>query len=189
MLHQHRRNYYRIDLFPPYPYARFQKLLSVADKTIYKDAFPTMPSYNCFVELARRALPAMLVFLTTQMGECTGISVVDSTALPVCHNRRIHSHKVFKGIAQRGKSSMGWFYGFKLHAVFNHLGELVSFFLSAGNMDDRKGLKQMIGKLFGTLIGDRGYIGKELGQWLKEQYGITLLTKKQKGNENAKLLG
>ena len=78
-------------------------------KTIYKDAFPTMPSYNRFVELARRALPAMLVFLTTKMGECTGISVVDSTALPVCHNRRIHSHKVFKEIAQRGKSSMGWF--------------------------------------------------------------------------------
>ena len=92
-----------------------------------------------------------------------------------CHNRRIHSHKVFK------KSSMGWFYGFKLHAVFNHLGELVNFFLSAGNMDDRKGLKQMADKLFGTLIGDRGYIGKKLGQWLKEQYGITLLTKNKKG--------
>lgn len=81
-------------------------------ETIYKDAFPTMPSYNRFVELARRALPAMLAFLTTQMGECTGIGVVDSTALPVCHNHRIHSHKVFKRIAQRGKSSMGWFYGF-----------------------------------------------------------------------------
>ena len=150
-------------------------------KNIYKDAFPTMPSYNRFVELARRALPAMLVFLTTKMGECTGISVENSTALPVCHNRRIHSHKVFKGIAQRGKSSMGWFYGFKLHAVFNHLGELVNFFLSAGNMDDRKGLKQMAGKLSGTLIGDRSYIGKKLGQWLKEQYGITLLTKNKKG--------
>jgi transposase DDE domain len=149
--------------------------------TLHKDAFPTMPSYNRFVELARRALPAMLAFLTTQMGECTGIGVVDSTPLHVCHNRRIHSHKVFKDVAQRGKSSMGWFYGFKLHAVFNHLGELVSFFLSAGNMDDRKGLQQMAGKLFGTLVGDRGYIGKKLGQWLKEQYGITLLTKNKKG--------
>ena len=71
--------------------------------------------------------------------------------------------------------------GFKLHAVFNHLGELVNFFLSAGNMDDRKGLKQMAGKLFWGLIGDRGYIGKEMGQWLQEQYGITLLTKTKKG--------
>ena len=48
-------------------------------------------------------------------------------------------------------------------------------------MDDRKGLKQMAGKLFWGLIGDRGYIGKEMGQWLQKQYGITLLTKNKKG--------
>nr|WP_283397314.1 transposase [Wielerella bovis] len=84
-------------------------------QSIWQRDFPNMPSYNCFLELATRALPAMLVFLTTQMGKCTGIGVVDSTTLSVCHNRRIHSHK-----------------------VFNHLGELVNFCLTAGNVDDLK---------------------------------------------------
>lgn len=150
-------------------------------KTIWKDTFPNMPSYNRFVELAQRALPAMLVFLTTKMGKCTGKSVVDSTALNVCHNRRIHSHRVFKDMAQRGKSSTGWFYGFKLHAVFNHLGELINFCLTAGNVDDRKGLKHMAKQLFGIVIGDRGYIGKELSDWLQKEYQITLLTGIKKG--------
>lgn len=145
-------------------------------KTIWQRDFPHMPSYNRFVELAQRVLPAMVVFLSTQMGECTGIGVVDATALPVCHNRRIRSHKVFKNIAQRGKTSTGWFYGFKLHAIFNHLGQLVNFYITAGNVDDRVGLKKMLGKIFGTLVGDRGYISKELSHYLEKEYGITLLT-------------
>ncbi|EKP05833.1 transposase DDE domain protein, partial [Leptospira kirschneri str. 2008720114] len=41
--------------------------------------------------------------------KCSGISFIDSTILKVCDNRRIHSHKVFKDIAQRGKSSTGCF--------------------------------------------------------------------------------
>ena len=118
----------------------------------------------------------MLVFLSTQMGKCTGISIVDSTILSVCHNRRIHRYKVFKNIAQRGKSSMGWFYGFKLHAVFNHVGELVNFCLTPGNVDDRKGLRQMANKLFGLLVGDRGYISKELSDCLEKRYS-TLTSK------------
>lgn len=150
-------------------------------QSIWQRDFPNMPSYNRFLELATRALPAMLVFLTTKMGKCTGVGVVDSTTLSVCHNRRIHSHKVFKNIAQRGKSSTGWFYGFKLHAAFNHLGELVNFCLTAGNVDDRQGLKQMAKHLFGILVADRGYIGKDLSDWLKEKYGITLLTGIKKG--------
>lgn len=76
-------------------------------QSIWQRDFPSMPSYNRFLELATRALPAMLVFLTTKMGKCTGVGMVDSTTLSVCHNRRIHSHKVFKNIAQRGKSSTG----------------------------------------------------------------------------------
>ena len=150
-------------------------------KTMLRREFPNMPSYNRFVELAQRALPAMLVFLKTQMGQCTDVGVVDSTALAVCHNRRIHSHKVFKDIAKRGKTSTGWFYGFKLHAVFNRLGELVTFRLSAGNTDDRQALKQMAKQLSGTLVGDKGYISKDLADCLKKEYGITLLTGVKKG--------
>ena len=72
-----------------------------------------------------------------RFGKCSGISFLDSTTLDVCHNRRIHSHKVFKDIVERGKSSTGWFYGFKLHLIINDCGEILSFCLTAGNVDDR----------------------------------------------------
>ena len=80
--------------------------------------FPNVVSYNRLVELERDvAVPLSLFIKKVLLGKCTGISFVDSTPLRVCKNQRIHIHKVFKGIAQRGKSSMGWFFGFKLHLV------------------------------------------------------------------------
>ena len=66
---------------------------------------------------------------------------VDSTPLRVCRNQRIHIHKVFKGIAQRGKCSMGWFFGFKLHLICNEKGELLNFMITPGYVDDRKPLR------------------------------------------------
>ena len=86
----------------------------------------------------QEALVPLLLYMTKfRNGKCTGISFIDSTTLDVCHNRRIHSHKVFKGIAERGKSSTGWFYGFNLHLVINDRGEILSFYLTPGNVDDR----------------------------------------------------
>lgn len=46
-----------------------------------------------------------------------------TTIFVLFHTMRGRQHptpKVFQDLAQRGKSSMGWFYGFKLHAVINH---------------------------------------------------------------------
>ncbi|MGP5065143.1 transposase, partial [Psychrobacter celer] len=79
---------------------------------------------------------------------------------------RIYRHKVFEGLATRGKSSMGWFYGFKLHAIINHKGELVSVKVTAGNTDDRVPVKDMATPVFGKVFGDRGYISKALNEWL-----------------------
>lgn len=147
----------------------------------WKSAFPKLLSYNRFIEIMPRCLQALSSFFHQVKGEDTGICIIDSTKLVVCHNLRIKRHRVFKGLAGRGKSSTGWFYGFKLHAVFNHLGELINFCLTAGNVDDRKGLKHMAKQLFGIVIGDRGYIGKELSDWLQKEYQITLLTGIKKG--------
>lgn len=47
---------------------------------------------------------------------------MDSTSLKVCHNRRIPQHKVFEDLAARGKTSVDWFFGFKLHLVVNNRG-------------------------------------------------------------------
>jgi hypothetical protein len=89
-------------------------------------AFPRLVSYNRFVELMPSALVPLCGYLQTRKGECSGISFIDSTSLKVCHNRRIHSHQVFRDCARRGKTSVDWFYGFKLHLVTNDCGELLS---------------------------------------------------------------
>ncbi|MBE8416775.1 IS982 family transposase, partial [Leptospira borgpetersenii] len=110
--------------------------------------------------------------------KCSGISFIDSTILKVCDNRRIHSHKVFKDIAQRGKSSTGWFYGFKLHLIINDQGELLSFMVTPGNVDDRnlKVIFPLSKNIYGKLFGDRGYISQSLFESLYEK-GIQLITK------------
>jgi hypothetical protein len=122
-------------------------------------------------------------------GDCTGISFIDSTTLKVCNNRRISSHKVFKDSASRGKSSMGWFYGFKLHLVVNEYGEILSFQFSKGNLDDRNidVIKSLTKNLNGKLFGDRGYISDKLIKMLYLD-GIHLITKLRKNMKNKLML-
>ena len=133
--------------------------------------FPKVVSYNRFVELEREvAIPLALFIKRVLLGKCTGISFVDSTPIRVCRNQRIHIHRTFKGIAQRGKCSMGWFFGFKLHLICNEKGELLNFMITPGDIDDREPLKYnaFVEFLYGKLVGDKGYIGKEL--FLRSRY-------------------
>lgn len=130
-----------------------------------KDEFPNTVSYNRFTELMQSNLFPLTMFLKTCcLGNCTGISFVDSTPVRVCKNKRIKRNKVFKDIANVGKSTMGWFYGFKLHLIINDMGEILNFTITPANTDDRAPLKNQnfIKKLFGKLYADKGYIGKEL---------------------------
>ena len=141
--------------------------------------FPRPVSYNRFTELEKKvAVPLILFLKKCLMGRSTGISFVDSTALRVCRNQRLHLHRVFRGLAQRGQCSMGWFYGFKLHLVCNEKGELLSFMLTPGNIDDRDPLKNsaFLENISGKLVGDKGYISKGLFEKLFVD-GIQLLTK------------
>ena len=134
---------------------------------------------NRFVELEREITIPLIVFIKkVLLGKCTGISFVDSTPLRVCKNQRIHMHKTFKGIAQRGKCSMGWFFGFKLHLICNEKGELLNFMITPGDVDDRKPLeyKAFVKFIYGKLVGDKGYIGKRLFERLFVD-GIQLITK------------
>ena len=141
--------------------------------------FPKVVSYNRIVELEREvAVPLTLFIKKVLLGKCTGISFVDSTPLRVCKNQRIHIHKVFKGIAQKGKCSMGWFFGFKLHLICNEKGELLNLMITLGDVDDRKPLeyKAFVDFIYGKLVGDKGYISKNLFQRLFVD-GIQLITK------------
>jgi len=130
-----------------------------------QNEFPNTVSYNRFTELMQNNLLPLTMFLKTCcLGNCTGISFVDSTPVRVCKNKRIKRNKVFKDIANVGKSTMGWFYGFKLHLIINDMGEILSFTITQASTDDREPLKKQsfIKKLFGKLYADKGYIGKEL---------------------------
>jgi hypothetical protein len=129
------------------------------------------------------ALAPLCGYLQSRKGACSGISFIDSTSLKVCHNRRIHSHKVFAGYARRGKTSVDWFYGFKLHLVINDCGELLSIRLTPGNTDDRRAAPTMVKKLFGKLFGDKGYISQPLFETLYNA-GVQLVTKLKTNMKN-----
>jgi IS5 family transposase len=145
--------------------------------------FPGLLSYSRFVELVPAALVPLSEYLKTCLGECSGVSYVDSTPLRVCHNARIHSHKVFLGQAARGKTSTGWFFGFKLHLVINEAGEIIALTLTPGNVDDRTPLPKLAADLFGKLFGDKGYLSQPLTESLLKT-GLTLITRRRKNMKN-----
>ena len=148
--------------------------------------FPRRVSYNRFVESGKEVLFPLTIFIkTVLLGTCTGISFVDSTPLRVCRNQRIHIHKTFEGLARRGKCSMGWFFGFKLHLIINDKGEILSFMFTAADVDDREPLKQgsFLNNIKGKLCADKGYIGKMLFENLFLD-GIQLITKIKNNMKN-----
>jgi len=106
-----------------------------------------------------------------------------SIPLAVCHNRRIDRHKVFADLVARGKTSMGWFYGFKLHLIVNDQGELITHYLTPGNVDDRQPVPHMAKTLWGKLFGDKGYISQPLFDQLYEQ-SVQLITQIRKNMKN-----
>ena len=141
-------------LFHQLRYRQFKSFYYQHMLGMMKREFPNLPSYSRFIELIPRSIMPLYAYLQSMMGDCTGVSYIDSTKLAVCHNKRIYRHKVFEGMAQRGKSIMGWFYGFKLHAIINHKGELISVKVTAGNADDRAPAKDMATCVFGKLFGE-----------------------------------
>lgn len=149
-----------------------------------RSEFPQLVSYQRFVELIPTIVVPLCAYLTHCFGTCTGISFIDSTALTVCHNRRIRQHKVFAGLAQRGKTSLGWFYGFKLHLVVNDRGELVSVQLTPGNTDDRKPVPTLARRLYGKLFADKGYLSQPLFRRLFDDLGLQLITHRKRNMRN-----
>lgn len=149
--------------------------------------FPQTVSYNRFTELMQSNIMALTMFAKTcSLGSCTGISFVDSTPIRVCGNKRIKRNKVFKDLATTGKSTMGWFHGFKLHLIINDKGEILSFCVTQANVDDREPLKNegFLKQIFGKLFGDKGYISEKLQQLLFVD-GIQLITNIRNNMKNS----
>ena len=159
-------------------YRNFKHYYLCYVKGYLRDSFPKAVSYNRFVELESRVAVQMALFLELFcFGECTGISFIDSTCIPVCHNKRIKRNKVFKGYAEIGKSTMGWFYGFKLHLICNEKGELINFMLTRANVDDRdeQVFNRLTDNVLGKIYADKGYISETLFTRLFSN-GIHLVT-------------
>ena len=141
--------------------------------------FPKVVSYNRFVELMGSTLMPLTVFLHGLRGKETGIYFADATSIKVCNCKRARRHKVFQGLASKGKNSMGWFFGLKLHLVINNEGELMACKITPANVDDRKPLPDLMKNLQGWLFADKGYLGAPVIERLKQQ-AVEIFTKVRK---------
>lgn len=150
----------------------------------WRSAFPGLVSYQRFIEWLPSVLLPLCVYLKHCFGRSTGISFLDSTSLKVCHNRRIHRHRVFAGLAERGKTSVDWFFGFKLHLVVNHRGELLNIQLTPGNTDDRRPVDTLLATVGGKVFADRGYVSQPLASRLLRTLGIHFVTKLRRNMKN-----
>lgn len=156
-----------------------------------RSAFPQMPSYNRFIELQQRALlPLAILVKLIGKNACNGISYIDSFSLKVSHNKRIHSHKVFKGLAARGKTSVGWFFGFKLHLVITNEGEIIDCIITPGNVADNNFdlIQHITTSLQGKVFGDKGYLLKTENFEKLYSQGVHMVTKIKKNMKNKLML-
>lgn len=151
-----------------------------------RDFFPRQVSYKRFLTLIGRCQIHLFLFLKWQcaQSQLTGTYFVDSKKLPVCHNRRIHNHKVFKGMAQRGKTSTGWFFGFKIHLAINNLGEVMNFEFSTANITDNNSdlLRNLLKDLKGNCYGDKGYLTKIFAEFFEQ--GLKIISKVRQNMKN-----
>ena len=152
----------------------------------HKKDFPNLISYNRFVECMPSLTGPMAAYLMSRFGEITGIAFVDSTALAVCGNKRIRRNRVFEGQAKLSRTTIGWFFGFKVHLIINDRGELLGIRVTPGNVDDRSPVLKMCRHLVGKLFGDKGYISTHLTADLLQK-GVHLVTGLRK-NMKEKLL-
>jgi hypothetical protein len=145
----------------------------------WKKEFPNLPSYNRFIEIMNRVVFHLILFSQINTGRKNGIYYIDSTCLPVCHLKRSKRHKTFDEIAQYGRTSVGWFFGLKLHIVINEKGELIAFKITRGNANDAIASESILKNLKGIAFGDKGYISQKLFSKLFEK-GLKLITRTRK---------
>jgi hypothetical protein len=130
----------------------FTNFYIVLVQRYWLEDFPILLSYTRFLHKMSTLIIPMCACFQTVKGKPTGIAFVDSTSLKVCHNIRIPRNRVFDGVAKGGKGTMGWFYGFKLHLLINHIGEIISLKITPGNTNDRTPIPELCKNLYGSYM-------------------------------------
>lgn len=175
-----------IILFQSSGYRNFKVFYNQFVKIFLNNEFPNLPSYQRMIELLSRVIVPLCIFTQLNCGKHTGFYYIDSSCLPVCHIKRSKRHKTFKTIANHGKTSVGWFFGLKLHIVINEQGELIAFKITSGNCSDLKAGETMLANLNGAAFGDKGYIGKKVAENLLKR-GLKLITRVRKNMKTKRL--
>ena len=140
-------------------------------------------SYSRIIQLWSSLVIPLVMLLHQLKGEETGLYFIDSTKLQICHNKRTSSNRVFGRIARIGKSSYGWFMGFKLHLIINNKGEIMAIKITKGNASDLSAVSDITKGLEGKLFGDKAYISKEMFSKLYSR-GLRLFTGIRKDMKN-----
>lgn len=166
-------------IFQMIGWRNFKTFYTLFLQKYWKEYFPKLPSYQRFIELIHTTIFPLTLFTQFKGGKKTGIYYIDGSCLPVCHIKRSKRNKVFKEIAKFGKTSVGWFFGLKIHVVINNLGELIAFKVTRGNVSDGSAAESLLSSLQGLAFGDKGYIGKKLFEELLKN-GLKLITRKRK---------
>jgi len=158
----------------------------IGERSFLSNYFPKLLSYSRFVAQKGKLNHYLWLYIHyCRLGAKTQLYYIDSTKLQVCDGHRRGQHKVFQGLAKSGRTSMGWFFGLKLHLVVNHLGELMSFQITSGNVSDSNNqvLGNLLQNLKGKVFGDKGYIGNNLfNDFLKK--GVKIITRIKRNMKN-----
>jgi hypothetical protein len=154
---------------------QISELLNISTDTFGIISSGTFQNSSVMKDLYKSKRRYSFPYLISLKGKVTGIAFIDSTSIAVCHNKRIRRNKVFRNLAKRGKTTSGWFYGFKLHLIINDKGEILAFQLTPGNVADISIVEALSRGIFGKLFGDKGYISAEIGKKLFER-GVQLFT-------------
>jgi hypothetical protein len=149
-----------------------------------------LPHYTKFVDAmnnyGKEILGILTVFCRLNISNSGQILFVDSTKLEVCKIWRAGKHKTMKLLATKSKSTTGWYFGIKLHILVDQNGNIIMFMFSTSTTDDRVFLKKILTIIqFSIIVGDAGYLSKELESLAKENNNIILTAKRS----NMKTIG
>jgi hypothetical protein len=134
----------------------------------WKHFFPKIPDRSNFVRQAAN-LHAVKRILQERLALVLGaftdsLHLIDGLPMPVCKFARAYFSKVFKGDAAYGycATKKEHYFGFRGHLVVNSMGVITAATFTAANIDERDVCPELVRKIRGLLVGDKGFMRPSL---------------------------